>query len=322
MSFQSEIDNAQTAESDARSSPPLGYSQRCIIAIPAFNEALTIGSVVIRARLYSDSIIVVDDGSDDDTADVAESAGAEVIRHHKNQGYGSSIRTCFEIARQRDADVLVTLDADGQHNPEDIPRLLNAMQKTRADIVIGSRFIDQSIDQKIPYYRILGMKLLDYATMISSGLEFTDSQSGFRAYSRNAIESITLLQNGMGVGSEILIRAADNNLNIEEIGIKVHYGGASVSSKGPIRHGLDVTNSIIRLVALKYPLWLFGILGIVFLVAAAFLLLFTLQGVNITRGFLIFYAFGMFFFLGAGLFLILLVLNLWSIRDISASARR
>src|SRR5665647_394239 len=172
MPFQSEIDNVQTADSDARrASAPLSYSQTCTIAIPAFNEEIAIGSVVLRAKRYADSIIVVDDGSDDHTVDVAESVGAEVIRHLANQGYGSAIRTCFETARQRDAGVLVTLDGDGQHNPDDIPRLLNAMQETGADIVIGSRFIDHSVYQKIPFYRMVGMKLLDRATMFSSGLK-------------------------------------------------------------------------------------------------------------------------------------------------------
>jgi glycosyltransferase involved in cell wall biosynthesis len=316
---QSEIDNAQTADS---ASPLLIHSQRIIVAIPAFNEALTIGSIVVSARRYADSIIVVDDGSDDDTAAIAESAGAEVIRNLTNQGYGSAIRASFEIARQREADVLVTLDADGQHNPADIPQLLNVMQKMGADIVIGSRFIDQSSRQKIPRYRILGMKLLDHATMLSSGLKVTDSQSGFRAYSRNALGSITLFQNGMGVGSEILIRAADNNLKIEETGIVVYYDGTHVSSKGPIRHGLDVIVSIMRLVSLKYPLWLFGVLGLVFLFAAVVLVFFTVQDSDFTRTFVLLYAFGMFFLVGAGIFFIFLVLLQWSMRDIHALAKR
>lgn len=321
--FQSEIDNAQTADSDARhASLLLGYSQRCFIAIPAFNEELTIGSVVVRARQYADSIVVVDDGSNDCTADIAESAGAEVIRHFSNQGYGSAIRTCFKTARQRDADVLITLDADGQHNPDDIPQLLNVMQKTGADIVIGSRFIGDAAGQKIPRYRILGMKLLDHATMFSSGLKLTDSQSGFRAYSRNAIKSLAMLQNGMGVGSEILISAADSNLKIEETGILVKYDSTHISSKGPIRHGLDVITSILRLSSLRYPLWSFGILGLVFLGAAVVLFLFALNEFNGTRAFITLYAFGMFFFMGAGLFFIFLVLLQWSMRDTLPLANR
>jgi|BarGraIncu00421A_1022006.scaffolds.fasta_scaffold01218_3 glycosyltransferase involved in cell wall biosynthesis len=324
MPFQSVIDNAQKADSDALdTSSLLNSKQRCIIAIPAFNEEVTIGSVVVRARKYADSIIVVDDGSTDCTADVAESVGAEVIRLLTNQGYGSAIRKCFEIAQQRDADVLVTLDGDGQHNPDDIPRLLNVMQKTGVDIVIGSRFIGHAAGQKIPRYRIFGMKLLDRATMLGTGLKLTDSQSGFRTYSRNAIKSLAMLQNGMGVGSEILISAANNNLKIEETGILVKYDGTHTPSKDPIRHGLDVITSILRISSLKYPLWFFGILGLVFLGAAVVIFLFALDEFNVTRAFITLYALGMFFFVGAGLFFIFLVLLQWSMRrDIHAMAKR
>ena len=324
MQFKSEIDNAQKANSGTQhTSSILSYVQKCIVAIPAFNEELTIGSVVIRAKQFANSIIVVDDGSTDCTADVAESAGAEVIRHLTNQGYGSAIRKCFETAEQRDADVLITLDADGQHDPADIPRLLDVMHQTGADIVIGSRFIGHAAGQKIPRYRIFGMKLLDQATMFGSGLKLTDSQSGFRAYSRNAIKSLSMLQNGMGVGSEILISAAENNLKIEETGILVKYDSTHISSKDPIRHGLDVITSILRISSLRYPLWLFGILGLVFLGAAVVLFLFALEEFNITSVFITLYAFGMFFFVGAGLFFIFLVLLQWSMRrDIHAMAKR
>jgi uncharacterized membrane protein len=166
------------------------------------------------------------------------------------------------------------------------------------------------------------MKLLDHATMLSSGLKVTDSQSGFRAYSRNALQSIALSQNGMGAGSEILIRVAENNLKIEETGIAVRYDGTHVSSKGPIRHGLDVIVSIMRLVSLKYPLWLFGILGLVFLFAVVILVFFTVQDSDFTRTFILLYAFGMFFLVGAGIFFIFLVLLQWSMRDIHALAKR
>ena len=147
------------------------------------------------------------------------------------------------------------------------------------------------------------MKLLDLATMLCSGFNLTDSQSGLCAYSRNAVQSIALSQDGTGAGSDILIRAAHNNLKIEETGIVVHYDGTHFSSKGPIRHGFDVIIFMLRLVSLKYPLWLFGILGLVFLVAAVALVLFTLHGANFTRALILIYAFEMFFLVGAGLFL-------------------
>jgi glycosyltransferase involved in cell wall biosynthesis len=237
-----------------------------LVAIPAYNEEVAIGSVVLRSLKYADAVIVVDDGSADNTAEVASLAGATVVKHEKNGGYGAAIKTCFDTARKTGADIMIIIDADGQHSPDDIPKMVEEMARSKADIVIGSRFVDgNEKNQKIPAYRKFGMKVLDTATAAGSGLNVTDTQSGFRAYSKNAIHKIRIGDGGMGAGSEILIEAADQNLKISEVPIKVRYDLKGTSSKNPIAHGFSVMNSIVGFVSQKKPMVFFGTPGLVIL---------------------------------------------------------
>ncbi|MFQ6052521.1 MAG: glycosyltransferase family 2 protein, partial [Candidatus Hydrothermarchaeota archaeon] len=134
-----------------------------VAALPAYNEEIAIGSVILRARKHADKVIVVDDGSEDNTAEIAELAGAIVFKHERNMGYGAAIRSCFRKARELNADILVTIDADGQHDPSEIPKLIEPIQKGEADVVIGSRFLSKQ-KYPIPLYRLLGMKVLDKTT--------------------------------------------------------------------------------------------------------------------------------------------------------------
>ncbi len=320
MSSQSRFDDTkQPASTVVRTGAVSGVPGAAImVAIPAYNEELTIGSVVARTLQYADRVVVVDDGSTDRTAEIADLVGAEVVRHPTNEGYGSAIRTCFELARRYDADVLVTLDGDGQHDPAYIPQLVDELQHTSADIIIGSRFTKGTPNETIPRYRRFGMKVLDRATMVGSGLKLTDSQSGFRAYSRKALRAIDLNQNGMGVSSEIIIRAADSNLKIEEAGIVTRYDGIHVSSTGPIRHGLDVINSIIRLVSQKHPILFFGAPGLFFFTASVLFFLRALDVFNSTKNVITLYAMGWLFCMAVGLFCVLAGLMLWSVQDLSA----
>lgn len=216
-----------------------------LVAIPAYNEEVAIGSIVARCKKYADSVVVIDDGSSDHTAEVARLVGTDVVSHTKNMGYGAAIKSCFEIARSRSAPALVIIDGDGQHDPDDIPLLLAELRKKGADIVIGSRFMGGN-ERDIPLYRKVGMKVLDVATNFSSGLEISDSQSGFRAYSARAIHEIDLDDAGMGAGSEILIKAAEKRLHVVEIPIRARYDLAGTSSVNPVRHGLGVLGSIVR----------------------------------------------------------------------------
>jgi len=323
MPFQNEFDGAtQPASRASGAAMRATNAHGSMVAIPAYNEELTIGSVVARARRHADRVVVVDDGSDDGTAYVADLVGAEVFRHLTNEGYGSAIRDCFEIARDYDVDVLVTLDGDGQHNPDDIPQLIDEMRESGADIVIGSRFARGVKNRTIPRYRKFGMKVLDRATMLSSGLRLTDSQSGFRAYSRKALHAIDVNQNGMGVSSEIIIRAADSKLKIREAGIVTRYDGIRDSSKGPVRHGLDVINSIVRVVAQKHPILFFGVPGLFFLGAGVLLFLRALDEFNRTNNLITIYMLGWLFCVAVGLYGMLAALLLWSVQDINARATR
>ena len=239
---------------------------KIIAAIPAYDEEATIGSVVLMTKKYVDEVIVVDDGSKDKTAEVADLAGARIVKHERNIGYGAAIQSCFSAARTLDADVMVIMDADGQHNTEEIETLIQPIINKEADIVNGSRFLDKR--SKIPFYRKIGMTILNKTTSAASK-EVSDSQSGFRAYSKKAIKSLKLKEDTMGIGSEILIKAHKNNLKIKEIPINVRYDKGK-SAQNPLDHGFDVIISIIKIISEKHPLMFFGGVGTVLLMFGLF----------------------------------------------------
>ena len=292
-----------------------------IVAIPAYNEEIAIGSVVARAKKYVDDVIVIDDGSDDRTAEVAGLVGATVIQHMKNKGYGAAIGTCFEVARALGAETMVVIDADGQHNPDDIPFLLEEIDQSTADIVIGSRFANGTAHSNhIPLYRKFGMKVLDKATNLRSTSKVSDSQSGFRAYSKRAINSIYPKTNGMGAGSEILIGAAELDLTITEASITARYDIKNRSSRSPILHGLSVISPIIRLIAQKRPIYFFGIPGLVSLLVGILFFILTLQKYNVTQEFLLSYATIATFTTIMGAYGIFTALILWSIHELTRAS--
>jgi len=235
---------------------------KVLAAMPAFNEEKFIAKTILGAQQYADCVLVVDDGSTDSTADIAKKLGAMVVSHHKNFGYGGALKTIFEKAKKLDIDALVIIDSDGQHDPKDIPLLLDRLEKGDADVVIGSRFIHNK-KAEIPKYRIFGMKVLDNATKIAGSSTTTDSQSGFRAYGKKAINAINISKNGMSAGSEILIQITENKLKIAEIPIIARYDIEETSSQNPISHGISVVYNLIGIVSYKRPLPAFGIPGFV-----------------------------------------------------------
>ena len=236
-----------------------------IAAMPAYNEEHSIAKMVLGCKKYVDRVVVVDDGSSDATAEIATSLGAHVVRHEWNAGYGAALQTCFKTAREMGADRMVIIDSDGQHNPEEIPKLLLPLSKG-VDLVIGSRFCNGN-GKDIPAYRKIGMKVLDITTRIVGGISVTDSQSGFRAYGSRAIDSICIDDNGMSAGSEILLQAKDNKLKVEEVEIHCSYDVERASTENPVSHGVKVLLNLLQDMELRRPLYYFTLPGM--LLAAA-----------------------------------------------------
>lgn len=240
-----------------------GVGTEVLVAVPAFNEERTIGSVVISARRYVDEVVVVDDGSTDDTAWIAEMAGAKVVSHKVNRGYGAALRTCLEYARENGAKALVILDADGQHRPEAIPRVVEPILNGSADICIGSRFLNPRAPAKVPRYRRFGIGILTRLTNFGARHKgkLSDAQSGFRAYSRAAVELLDPKEIDMGASVEILWEGDKRGLRIVEVPIEVDYD-IEGSTKGPFGHGLSVIGSMIRYIETEHALLFFGVPGL------------------------------------------------------------
>ena len=245
-----------------------------VIGIPAYNEEKNIASIIVKLKKIANTIIICDDGSTDATAEIAKELGAIVISHSKNQGYGAAIKTIFLEAKNEQVDVLITFDADGQHQIKDISKVLEPINLGNADVVIGSRFLDDKT--KIPTYRKIGVKIITQLTNITTGSNITDSQSGFRAYSKLALEKIIPTESGMGISTEILIKAQEKKLRITEVPIKILYEG-DTSTHNPISHGSSVIFSTLKYVAIERPLVFYGIPGIVFLSLGIFFGLWAIQ---------------------------------------------
>jgi glycosyltransferase involved in cell wall biosynthesis len=232
------------------------------IGIPAYNEEHNIAAIITKLQKITKSIIVCDDGSTDLTAEISKNLGAEVVKHEKNMGYGVAINTIFEKARQIDTDILVTFDADGQHRIEDVNRVLEPIKKNESDIVIGSRFLD--IQNEVPGYRKFGIKVITQITNASLKKKLTDSQSGFRAYNKQVLSEIKPSELGMGISTEILIKASSKNLRISEVPITILYDG-DTSTHNPVSHGTSVLISTIKYTSIEHPLKFYGIPSILFL---------------------------------------------------------
>tara|TARA_B100000745_G_scaffold168814_1_gene110438 strand:+ start:397 stop:1278 length:882 start_codon:yes stop_codon:yes gene_type:complete len=245
------------------------------IGIPAYNEEKNIAGIISKLKKYTDSIIVCDDGSSDLTGDISEQLGAIVIKHSKNRGYGAAINSLFLKAKELESDVFLTLDADGQHRVEDIPIVTNPIIKNEVDLVIGSRFLDTK-SEEMPNYRKVGIKIITKITNLSIKEKLTDSQSGFRAYSRKALQEITPTDDGMGVSTEILIKASNLELKVAEVPIKVNYNG-DTSTHDPVSHGTSVILSTIKFTSIHNPLKFYGIPAIIFLIIGLSFVAWTVQ---------------------------------------------
>ena len=245
-----------------------------VIGIPAFNEEKNIASIIMKLKKVTDHIIVCNDGSTDMTEEISKKLDVVVINHSRNMGYGSAIRSIFLKAKELQADILVTFDADGQHRVEDIQSVTQPIIDNKADIVIGSRFLENKSD--IPEYRKFGIKVITKITNSSLKEKLTDSQSGFRAYSKNVLKNVTPSESGMGVSTEILIKASNAGHKIAEVPITIMYG-SDTSTHNPVSHGTSVLFSTIKFTSIEHPLKFYGVPAIIFLGIGFVFMLWTFQ---------------------------------------------
>jgi hypothetical protein len=241
-----------------------------VVGIPAYNAVGTVGDVVRQAKRYADVVVVVDDGSADDTAKAARDAGALVVEHTRNRGYGGALKTVFKEADRLDAQHLVVLDADGQHDTTDIPRLVEKQADSGASIVVGSRYVGES-RTRLPPVRRIGLGVINVLTNFSLGRvrprDFVhDTQSGYRAYDREAIESLAAdpdIGDRMGASTDIIYHAHRRGYDIAEVGTTISYEVEHGSTLNPIAHGYDLVRNIFYTLTVVHPFKTLGVVGAV-----------------------------------------------------------
>lgn len=245
-----------------------GTTLLVVAGVPAYNEEKTIARVVLGAQKHAHIVIVCDDGSSDLTGEIAGRLGAVVIRHERNLGYGAALQSLFKRARELKADVLVTFDSDGQHDPAQIPLLVKPIDEGIAEVVLGSRFMDKNGTAEMPKYRELGIRVITRLTNAS----VTDAQSGFRAYSKKALEHLNAFESGMSASVELLRAIGKSGLKVCEVPITCKYTSKvleETSTENPLSHGLGILMSLVKLVVEDRPLVYLGLPGILSLVAGA-----------------------------------------------------
>lgn len=264
-------DRMEHTSSPAGEWEPLRKGAVVVACIPAYNEEKTIAKVVLQTGRFVDKVIVCDDGSTDMTAEIAERVGARVVHHRQNEGYGAALKSAFLEALAFDPAVVVSLDADGQHDPREIPSLVEPILKSQADVVIGSRFVEGG--NGASGYRKAGIESVNRMASGVAGVDVSDTQSGFRAYSGRAISSIApmMLEQGMGASLSILMKAKKEGFKIVEVPSLIEYNtGGKTSKKNPISHGAGLVMSMIRLVTEGRPILYIGVPGMAsFLVGLA-----------------------------------------------------
>lgn len=225
---------------------------RTVVLIPAYNESRTIANVVAEAKKYAEFVIVCDDGSNDGTRQRAEGAGAFVVSHRANLGYGAAVKSLLHMALKAGAEYAVLIDADGQHDPSEIPRLLRPLLEGEADVAVGDRF--KGFDTT-PFYRRLGIKAIGLVLRML-GVKVSDSENGFRAFNRRALEVLTpkLMDTWMGISSEMIYKAKKLGLRVIEVPVTVRYFHGKRGCGNPIVHGLSVLLNILFIWACERPL--------------------------------------------------------------------
>lgn len=234
-----------------------------VAIIPAHNEERFIGSVVLRTRPFCEKVIVVDDGSQDETARIAEAAGAVVVRLAENQGKGAALNAGFRKAQELSPRVVVTIDGDGQHHPGDLTQVAAPVAEGRADIVVGSRYLEPG--GGVPTHRVWGHWFFTRLTNACSGVSVTDSQSGFRAFSPAALQTIMFSSKGFTVESEMQFLARDRGLRMVEVPVVIRY--RDPPKRNVFAHGAEVMSGILSLIERRRPLLFFGLPGAILILA-------------------------------------------------------
>jgi hypothetical protein len=234
-----------------------------VAIVPAYNEERFIGSVVLMTRRFANTVIVVDDGSSDATAEVAAAAGAKVLRHAKNRGKAQALNTAFQAARDYAPDVTVTLDADGQHRPDELAAVIGPILRGEADLVIGSRYLQEA--RQVPRHRIWGHRFFNWLTGAASGVEASDSQSGYRAFSPRALACAQFHSQGFSVEAEMQFIARQQALKIAEVPVTICY--IDRPKRSVLQQGLQVLGGVLKLMGQYRPLVYFGLPGLALFLA-------------------------------------------------------
>lgn len=253
--------------------------KRTLAIIPCCNEEATVANVILKTKRFVNEVVVVDDGSDDETKKIAEEAGATVLSHRTNRGKGAAIRTGFQYALDKDFDYIVTIDGDGQHDPLEIPDLLGNVMNDGHDISVGYRVGDST---EMPMWRRMGKRVLDYTTSMGTGGFVTDSQCGFRAFNRKAVEQISpgLKGDAFSIESEQLIKAHEYGLKVVNTNVSCKYKDLETSTKNPASHGLSVLGYIIWVVAEQRPLLFISLPGFIAVIIGIALGFYSMYSLN------------------------------------------
>ena len=211
------------------------------IVIPAYNEATVISEVVADVRSVFDHVVVVDDGSRDETGPVALRAGAHVVRHPVNLGQGAAIQTGVEYARsQPGAQIFVTFDADGQHRVKDAVRMIDRLTSEELDIVIGTRFAEPGVNSQVPVLKRIVLRTAVWLSPRSRSLGLSDAHNGLRVFNRNVADGLNITMNGMSHASEFIALIAENRWRVTEEPVEILYTEYSMSKGQPLVNGVNI----------------------------------------------------------------------------------
>lgn len=261
----------------------LGDDMKLVIIIPAYNEAETIANVIDQIpRNIEDiddiEVVVIDDGSVDNTAQISKNAGAKVVSHYKNMGVGTAFSTGIHHALMMGADIIVTIDADGQFNPHDVPTLIKPVLKGDADFTTASRFLDPELVPDMPRVKIIGNRIFTEIINSLTEQKFKDTQCGFRAYTKDAAMRLMLFGK-FTYTQEVFLDLARQNLRITEVPLKIkgQRVGESRVVSNIFSYGIKALVIILRSVRDYKPLVFFGIISLIFIFGGIFIGLFILQ---------------------------------------------